>query len=88
MGNYIIFFRCSNILGEQASKTFYNKCSENSRSQIVLRTDIFQKLSLGAPEQCLGLSKITTLVDNKVFDQRRRRKKRQKLEKARQKFPV
>ena len=29
-----------------------NKCSENSRSQIVLRTDIFQKLTLGAPDSC------------------------------------
>ena len=34
----------------QASKKFYNKCSENSRSQFVFRTDIFRKLSLGAPE--------------------------------------
>ena len=34
----------------QASKKFYNKCSENSRSQIVFRTDIFRKLTLGAPE--------------------------------------
>ena len=25
------------------------KCSENSKSQIVFRTDIFRKLSLGAP---------------------------------------
>ena len=33
----------------QESKKFNNKCSENSRSQIVFRTDIFQKLSLGAP---------------------------------------
>ena len=36
----------------QASKKFYNKCSENSRSQIVFRTDIldiFRKLSLGVP---------------------------------------
>ena len=32
-----------------ASKKFNNKCSENSISQIVFRTDIFQKLSLGAP---------------------------------------
>ena len=31
-------FRCSKIL---------NKCSENSRSQIVFRTDIFRKLTLG-----------------------------------------
>ena len=29
---------------------FYNKCSENSRAQIVFRTDIFRKLTLGAPE--------------------------------------
>ena len=33
----------------QASKKFYNKCSENSRSLIVFRTDIFRKLTLGAP---------------------------------------
>ena len=34
--------------GRQA-RNFYNKCSENSRSQIVFQTDIFRKLSLGAP---------------------------------------
>ena len=28
----------------------YNKCSENSRCQIVFRTDVIRKLSLGAPE--------------------------------------
>ena len=33
----------------QASKEFYNRCSENSRSQIVFRTDILRKLTLGAP---------------------------------------
>ena len=33
----------------QASKEFYNKCSKNSSSQIVFRTDIFRKLTLGAP---------------------------------------
>ena len=33
----------------QASKKFYYKCPENSRSQIVFRTDIFRKLTLGAP---------------------------------------
>ena len=33
----------------QASKKFYNKCSENARAQIVLvQTDMFQKLTLGA----------------------------------------
>ena len=44
------FFRCSKILGEagrQASKTFDNKSSENSRSQMVFRTDIL-KLTLGS----------------------------------------
>ena len=30
------------------------KCSENSRSQIVFWTDIFQKLMLGAPESLHG----------------------------------
>ena len=31
------------------SKKFYDKCSEYSISQIVFRTDIFRKLTLGAP---------------------------------------
>ena len=35
--------------GRQA-RNFYNKCSENDRSQIVFRTDIFRKLTLGAPD--------------------------------------
>ena len=40
-----------NPTGErQASKKFCNKCSENSRSQIVFRAHIFRKLTLGAPE--------------------------------------
>ena len=33
----------------QASKKFYSKCSENSRSLIVFRTGIFRKLTLSAP---------------------------------------
>ena len=49
MGNYT-FFRCSKILGEAGKQ----ECSENSRSQIVLRTDIFRKLTLGAPVERLG----------------------------------
>ena len=48
MGNYTIF-RCSKILEEAGKQEIYNKCSENSRSQIVFRTDIFRKLTLGAP---------------------------------------
>ena len=32
----------------RASKKFYKKCPENSRSQIVFRKDIFRKLTLGA----------------------------------------
>ena len=31
------------------ARNFTKKCFENSRSQIVFRTDIFRKLSLGAP---------------------------------------
>ena len=38
-------------LERQASKKFYNK---NSRSQIVFRTDIFRKLTLGATEKGKG----------------------------------
>ena len=38
------------------SKKFYNKCSENSRSQIVCRTDVFRKLTLGAPDRSKGWS--------------------------------
>ena len=54
MGKYTIFFgggeRGSKILGEAGKQEISNnKCSDNSRSQIVFRTDIFQKLSLGAP---------------------------------------
>ena len=30
---------------------FYNKCSENSRSQIVFRTDIFPKIAVGCPRE-------------------------------------
>ena len=46
IGNYTIFGRSQE---RHASKKFNNKCSENSRSQIVFRRDIFQKLTLGAP---------------------------------------
>ena len=39
------------ILGEAGKQDIYNKCCENSRSQIAFRIDIFQKLTLGAPEK-------------------------------------
>ena len=38
------------MLGEASKQEIYNKCSENSRSEIVFRTDIFLKLALGAPD--------------------------------------
>ena len=44
------------------SKKFYNKCSENSRSQIVFRTDIFRKLTLGAPADLISI------VNNPAFE--------------------
>ena len=50
MGNYTIFLDVRKSLERQASKKFYKKCSENSSSQIVFRTDIFQKLTLSAPD--------------------------------------
>ena len=40
----------SKILGEAGKEEIYNKCSENSRSQIVFLTDIFRKLTLGVLE--------------------------------------
>ena len=52
----------------QASKKFYNKCSENSRFQIAFRTDIVQKLTLGAPNSRKALlesSKI--LVEHALY---------------------
>ena len=49
MGNYTIF-KCSKILGEAGKQgILQQKFRKNSRSQIVFRTDIFRKLSLGAP---------------------------------------
>ena len=54
----IPFFRSLKILGEAGKQDIYNKCSQNSRSQIVFRTDIFQELSLGAPANSyLGLER-------------------------------
>ena len=41
---------CRKSQERQARKKFYNKCSENSRSQIVFLTDIFRKLTLGVLE--------------------------------------
>ena len=38
MGNHTIFYMFENP-----------KCSKNSRSQIIFRTDIFRKLTFGAP---------------------------------------
>ena len=43
-----------------ASKKFYNKCSENSSSQIVFRTDIFPKIVVGCPCGECGVVRYTT----------------------------
>ena len=51
-------FRCSKILGEAGKQEILQqmfrypkfKIFRNSRSHIVIRTDIFRKLTLGAPE--------------------------------------
>ena len=51
MGNHTIFLDVRKSWEGQTSKKFYNKCSENSRFQIVFRTDIFRKLTLGAPKR-------------------------------------
>ena len=39
------FFGCSKILGEAGKQ---DKCFENSRSQIVFRTDILPKIVVGS----------------------------------------
>ena len=49
-GHFYQFLDVRKSQERQASKKFYKKCSENSRSQIVFRTDIFRKLTLGAPD--------------------------------------
>ena len=38
------------MLGEAGKQEIWNKSFENSRSQIVFRTDIFRESTLGAPE--------------------------------------
>ena len=50
MGNYTIFQMFENPRRGRQARNFLNKCSENSRSQIILRTDIFRKLSFGTPD--------------------------------------
>ena len=46
----------------QANKKFDNKFAENSRSQIVFRTDIFEKLALGVPVSVLPLHRLMKRV--------------------------
>ena len=62
MANYTIFLDVRKSEERQASKKFDNKCSENSRSQIVFRTDIFQKLTLGAPDTTPTFFAVDTLL--------------------------
>ena len=57
MGNYTIF-RCSKILGAAGKQLILKQFSENSRSQIVFRTYIFQTLTLGDPDK-QGNSEVT-----------------------------
>ena len=59
MGNYTVFWMLENPRrGRQARNIYYNKCSENSRSQIVFRTDIFRKLTLDAPDHTKNKSRM------------------------------
>ena len=55
----IPFFRCSKTLGESGKQEIYNKCSENSRYQIVFRTDIFQKYCRWVP---LNLERVFLII--------------------------
>ena len=50
MGNYTMFGKFENPRRGVQARNLTTNVPKNSRSQIVFRTDIFQKLSLGAPE--------------------------------------
>ena len=58
----IALFGCSKNLGEACEQEVLQQCPENSRSQIVFRTDIFQKLSLGAPGRCCLIQPIELVL--------------------------
>ena len=49
MGNYTIFYMFENPRRGRQARNFATNVSKNARSQIVFRTDIFRKLTLGAP---------------------------------------
>ena len=49
MGSYINFLEVRKSWERQASKKFFRKWSENSRPQIVFRTDNFPKIVVGCP---------------------------------------
>ena len=49
MGNYTIFLKFENPRRGREARNF-SEITENSRPQIVFRTDNFPKLSLGAPD--------------------------------------
>ena len=58
MGNHTIFQMFKNHRRGRQARNFCNKCSKNSSSQIVFpyfRTDIFRKLTSGAPDSLLGI---------------------------------
>ena len=50
-GQLYHFLDVRKILGEADKQEILGKMSENSRTQIVFRTDIFRKLSLDAPDK-------------------------------------
>ena len=59
--------------GEVGKQEIFIKCSENSRFQIVFRTDIFQKLTLGVtlgvPDQGKGnLVRVSREFESSEFE--------------------
>ena len=55
--------------GEVGKQEIYIKYSENSRFQIVFRTDIFQKLTLGVPDQGKGnLIRVSREFESSEFE--------------------
>ena len=68
----IVVFRCSKILGEAGKQKILRPMFRKFYSQTVFRTDIFRKLSLGAPviafpfSVALALRKATDFVSRNI----------------------
>ena len=60
-----------NFRGGRQARNFTTNVPKNSRSQIIFRSDIFQSLTLGAPERCcfqtLPATKLTLVLPRRTL---------------------